>query len=432
MDSKGCQSKSKQKRCKHRHVSPPPASQVLSDTTNRLSLSSLNTYVLNHLLLFLDVPALEQLAKTSRFFEQLINGQAITNLDIPFSQELLQEMHNASVIEKKPVLRMTVRESNIGTLFNGRLPNGKGFCSREFAISLLHFQLSLLDLAKLRDLVIEPKVHVPGDIFSGSCHNTFIILGQKVIQALARFGVLHRLTRLEAPVAVLKYYQSEVKTMMRSGDPTEFNQLGMLELSSLNLFIEQKSDLQSLDTGSVVDRFLRYFEPTNLTITVLPHIQFTKKKSVVVDLNYECVSLVKKLHIIGPCSLQFRPDMESLKEVKVTPIQGETSACTLPHVPEEDRMMHRQGTCCMDVRALWRKCPKVTKFNSIPLKVQGKLRRMGARGRRWGIVFNSLGESFPKWISASKKAFFKDYKRSGGQLDLATWGRKYWNSRKLQ
>ena len=58
-------------------------------------------------------------------------------------------------------------------------------------------------------------------------------------------------------MAVLKYYQSEVKTMMRSGDPTEFNQLGMLELSSLNLFIEQKSDLQSLDTGSVVDRFLR-------------------------------------------------------------------------------------------------------------------------------------------------------------------------------
>ena len=195
MDRKGCKSKSKQKRCKHRHVSPAPASQGLSDITNRLSLSSLNTYVLNHLLLFLDVPALEQLAKTSRFYEQLINGQSITNLDIPLSQEFLQEMHNAAVIEKKPVLRITVRESYIGAEFNGRLTNGKDFCSREFAISLLHYQLSLLDLAKLRDLVIEPKVHVPGDIFSGSCHNTFIILGLKVIQALARFGVLHRLTR---------------------------------------------------------------------------------------------------------------------------------------------------------------------------------------------------------------------------------------------
>ena len=58
-------------------------------------------------------------------------------------------------------------------------------------------------------------------------------------------------------MAVLKYYHSEVKTMMMGGDPTEFNQLRKLELSSLNLFIEQKSDLRSLDTGSVVDRFLR-------------------------------------------------------------------------------------------------------------------------------------------------------------------------------
>ena len=64
-------------------------------------------------------------------------------------------------------------------------------------------------------------------------------------------------TRLEAPVVVLKYYQSEVQTMMMSGDPMEFNQLRRLELSSLNLFIEQKSDLRSLDTGTAVDRFLR-------------------------------------------------------------------------------------------------------------------------------------------------------------------------------
>ena len=196
MDSGDCKPKSKQKkRCKHLHVSPAPASQGLSNTTTRPSLSSLNSYVLNHLLLFLDVPALEQLAKTSRFFDQLINGQAITNLEVPLSQEFLQELHNASVIEKKPVLRITVRESDIGAQLNGRLPNGKGFCSREFAISLLYYQLSLLDLTKLRDLVIEPKVHVPGEIFSGSCHNTFLILGQKVIQALARFGVLLRLTR---------------------------------------------------------------------------------------------------------------------------------------------------------------------------------------------------------------------------------------------
>ena len=237
---------------------------------------------------------------------------------------------------------------------------------------------------------------------------------------------------MEAPVAVLKYYHNEVNIMRRSGDSTEFNQMKKLELSNLNLFIEQKSDLHYLDTGSTVHRFLRYFEPTSLTITVLPHVQFIKKKPVVVDLNSDFVSLVKKLQIIGPCSLQFRPEMEILKEVMVTPIQGETAVCTLLHVSEEDQLSHKQGICCLDVRALWRKCPQVTRFNNIPLKVQGKLRRFGARRRRWGTVFNSLGESFAQWISACMKAFFKDYKRSGGQLDMATWRKKHWNSRKLR
>ena len=44
----------------------------------------------------------------------------------------------------------------------------------------------------------------------------------------------------------------------------------------------------------------------------------------------DLISLVEKLHIIGPCSLQFRPVMESLKEVKVSPIQGGSRAMS-PH-----------------------------------------------------------------------------------------------------
>ena len=191
MDKQGTKSKSKHKRCKPRQGMPAPASMehpLLFNTTT--ALSSLNIDVLNHLLLFLDVPALQQLAKTSRFFEQLINGRTITNLKIPFSQEFLQGLQGADVVEKKPVLRITVSEADIGAQLTSQ-----SFCSRNFAISLLFYQLSLLDLMKLRDLVIQPKVHGPGEVFSASCHNSFTILGQKVIQALARFGVLHNLTR---------------------------------------------------------------------------------------------------------------------------------------------------------------------------------------------------------------------------------------------
>ena len=49
-------------------------------------------------------------------------------------------------------------------------------------------------------------------------------------------------------MAVLKYYHNEVNIMRRSGDSTEFNQMKKLELSNLNLFIEQKSDLHYLES----------------------------------------------------------------------------------------------------------------------------------------------------------------------------------------
>ena len=177
--------------------------------------------------------------------------------------------------------------------------------------------------------------------------------------------------RLEAPVGVLKNFHRSAATLrFHNGDSTEFNQMRKLDLATLNLFIVEKCDLQYLNTGSARERFLRYFEPLDLTITVLPFVKFTKKKPVVVDINSEYISIVKSLHIIGPCSLQFRPEMENLKEVRVSPIQRESPTCTLPRISEANRATHRQGVCCMDVRALWRKCPLVTKFNGISLKAQ--------------------------------------------------------------
>ena len=67
-----------------------------------------------------------------------------------------------------------------------------------------------------------------------------------------------------------------------------------------------------------------------------------------------------------------------------------------------------------------------------PTNAQGGWYRVGARRRRWGVVFNELGESFPKWNNACKKAFFKNYVRCGGQLGLNSWGKTHWNGRKLK
>ena len=156
----------------------------------RLSLSSLNSDVLNHLLLFLDVPSLQQLAKTCSLFHRLINGQTITNLHLPFSEEFLQDLQNAEVIEKKPVLRLTVSESHLEAYF-GAKPGFIGI--RDFLTSLLNYQLALLDLTRLRDLVIKPSTS--GTALRGSCNIFFTLFGTEVLQVLARDGVLSRLTR---------------------------------------------------------------------------------------------------------------------------------------------------------------------------------------------------------------------------------------------
>ena len=158
----------------------------------RLSLSSLNSDVLNHLLLFLDVPSLQLLAKTCSLFHRLINGQTITNLHLPFSEEFLQELQNAEVIEKKPVLRLTVSESYLEAYF-GAKPGFIGISSRDFLTSLLNYQLALLDLTRLRDLVIKPSTG--GTALRGSCNIFFTLFGTEVLQVLARDGVLCRLTR---------------------------------------------------------------------------------------------------------------------------------------------------------------------------------------------------------------------------------------------
>ena len=229
---------------------------------------------------------------------------------------------------------------------------------------------------------------------------------------------------------VLEDYHRLVTTMMLDG---EIQQMIKLQLTSLNLFIQSKDDLPSLDTGGDCkcgcEMFLKYFEPFDLTITVSPLVEFTKKKSVVVDLNSDLISLVERLHIIGPCSLQFRPVMEGLKEVKVSPIQGNTAACTLPNIPEEDRVKHRPGVCCIDVRTLWHKCPMVTSFFDISLKAHGNWCGDGAQSR-CAVSFDD--QSFPQWMSTCKKAFFRDYVRRGGQLDLKSWAKTHWNARKRQ
>ena len=68
---------------------------------------------------------------------------------------------------------------------------------------------------------------------------------------------------------ILENYHREVSTIMLDRE-IQLQQMMKLQLISLNLLIEYKNELQSLDTGCKCgcQKFLAYFEPYHLTITV--------------------------------------------------------------------------------------------------------------------------------------------------------------------
>merc|ERR1719432_498289 len=138
---------------------------------------------------------------------------------------------------------MTVSESQLEAFF-GVEPD---FIGTRNVAGLLNFQLSLLDLTKLRDLVIKPSSRDNNEGL-GTCIFFFRFLGRQLLQALASCGVLCRLTRMEVPVEILENYHREVSTIMLDRE-IQLQQMMKLQLISLNLLIEYKNELQSLDTG---------------------------------------------------------------------------------------------------------------------------------------------------------------------------------------
>ena len=137
---------------------------------------------------------------------------------------------------------------------------------------------------------------------------------------------------------------------------------------------------------------------------------------------------VEKLEVRGPCSLQLRLDMLALREV--TTLAWDTAApCTSTQLADDDRAIHRTGSCGVDVRRVWGDCPLLTSYNGVTLEAQG-VEVVGEEGHI--LVMNQLGQSFSKWMAVSKKAFYADYRRQGGEKDLQAWAKARWSGRQLK
>ena len=126
---------------------------------------------------------------------------------------------------------------------------------------------------------------------------------------------------------------------------------------------------------------------------------------------------VEKLVVTGPCNFNIFPVMEKLKEVVVEIVPG-----LLPFDPQfncsylksklDDKSLHRQGLCCVNIGAVFENCLKVEKFMGVEI----------------GSV--SQDRTFAKWNAEVRKKFHKNYLDQGGSMELKDWAKARWFSRR--
>ena len=120
-------------------------------TNEAPSLTSLPSDVIRKLLNYLDVEALECLSKTCFYFVQLIAGKFLLSIDFPFNADMNAEVACSNKLEKKPLLKMRCKKTKVGDKDQIMLmsPSLKDY--------VVHCQLSLLSLDKLRELDLVPE-----------------------------------------------------------------------------------------------------------------------------------------------------------------------------------------------------------------------------------------------------------------------------------
>jgi hypothetical protein len=344
-------------------------------------LGSLPLHILERILLCLDIRSLQSLASTSSSM-QLINGRNILDLKLPFRQDFLSELTAAASIDKKPLLRITWQTEK-----GYNRPKSSPSC-----FSLLRFQLSLLSLDNLREIIITTKPIHQSHPFD-HC----------VLVELAEQGKLRHLSRLEGPIGTIAVFCHR-RAVAGKG-------IGFGSLNTLAIFLNFGSRKKLGGFISIEDLILPSITAHTLRIIVpIGFLSGTYKKL------YHVISSpsVERLEVTGPCSLQLRPRMARLRAVAVSPARWSGGPpCSFWQSPLEDRALHRGGQCGVDVRALYTACPLAETFNNVALPTQAE------------------GLNFAKWMVKVKKAFYEDYAAQGGEMDWKAWGRARWSSRKM-
>jgi len=371
--------------------------------TNVLTLTSLPNLVLRNLLQFLDVESLENLSATCSMFDQLIAGKYLTSLSIPFSPEFVREMKTSKSIDRKPLLKLEFGKSRricLQTMFRGV----SVFSS--VIEYLIDSQLSLLDLRQLREIDL---------VF-----NTPVALTMHDMFNIRNFYIAYLINPL--PTVISKYNCIAFKNITRlslmmceDNFAVKCIVSASTNLIELGLHIHARKNLSPF--------LVRYYYVHGLQAVVAASKAPILKLNILAETKsfVEKIltsSVVEKLEIEGPCTVNIVPDMKNLREVIVKPRSESSSnglgkVCTYWKNRSDDRVIHRAGLCCVNLSTTYGMCPKLKQFMGVD------------------VSSSNHNHTSPLLNLNLKKRFYEMYIAAGGSREFKTWCKLRWFSKKF-
>jgi len=350
------------------------------------TLTTLPYVVTRKLLLYFDVDTLENLSKTCSYFDQFISGRYLTSLDFPLPLNFITEVATSSRLEKKPILKIRCKKTD-NMIFT---PSSSEY--------MFHSQLSLLSLEKVREFDFVP-----------------VILSLEGYRINQRYG------------ASIKHEEFDLRLLRHVKSMGSLDHVTRLNISFYDIWTTWRRSLQMFP--SLVELGITIYEPYmwceinyNIYFRRLKHLVAASKAPV---LKLSVVkakgsrrmrkkvlknSFVEKLVVEGPCSMSLVPVMEKLKVVEVK-LDSSPNSCTYWRSKLDDRNLHRDGLCCVNIGTMFDKCPNLEKF--------------------MGMDVGSISKNtFNKWSLVLKKKFYEKYLYQGGTKELKAWARTRWFSKK--
>jgi len=358
-----------------------------------MNLCDLPSLVLHHILQFISVEDLENLAKVNLFFENWICGDRKTSADIPLKEEDIKKMREEKIIEKKPLIKLRCKDPVlVGDMMDSALDFGY----------ILNLQVSVLDFSKLRELDLVPSTGNDTTEYQARTHVDFC---EKLLQTISKKGTLGRIEKFDVLVdekgKVVIDFVSEM-TKLRDFGLNILTRTGLKKVSYNTQYLPM---LESAVSSSRAE-LLR-----------LNVIQETRRRIGKKRLKSEHI---RRLEFTGPCSfggVLLMPNLEVVevdcgKECTNKAVKTFRDVFSIMWPIAGHNAVHAVGKCGLMAASIYKNCTRIKKFAGISLD---------------GI---DPGQSFKKWNVKVKKLFYKEYVKSCRfrpmVLELKDWSKSNW------